>query len=102
MSRVFLSGFKAGKHRYEHTIETNTDETFVHAVDPEQRMYNCNATGWTYNQHGTIAGRFRKMDSGCYYFQTLDLSMRLNTKFKDRIEAERDVFGVLLSIGYKK
>lgn len=102
MTKVFLSGFKAGKHRYEHTIETETDETFIRTVETDEKIYNCNAGGWTYNCYGTIAGRFRKMDSGCYYYQTVDQSTRLNTKFKDRLEAERDVFEVLLSFGHRE
>jgi len=100
MTKVFLSGFKAGNQRYEHT--TDEGETFIHSVETDQRIYRCNAGGWTYNRHGAIAGRFRKADSGCYYYQTVDQSTRLNTKFKDRLEAERDVFEVLLSFGYRE
>lgn len=102
MSKVFLAGFKAGKHRYEHTLDTETDEAFIHEQETGERIYCVNLGGWVYNKRGAIAGRFRKMDNGNWYYEKIDLSMRLNTKFKDLLEAERDVFSLLLSLGYNE
>lgn len=102
MSKVFLAGFKAGRNRYEHTVETTIDETFIHNQETEERLYNTNAGGWTHNKRGHIAGRFHKMDSGRWYYETIDKATRINTKFTDRYEAERDVFTVLLTFGVKE
>ena len=102
MTKVFLAGFKAGKSRYEHTVDTDLNETFVHAMDTGERIYHCNEGGWVFNKHGVIVGRFMKMSNGCYFYQTTDQTTRLNTKFSDRMEAERDAFGMLLSLGYRE
>ena len=102
MSKTFLAGFKAGKHRYEQTIDTETEDVFIHEQESGELVYHVNLGGWVYNKRGAIAGRFRKMDSGCFYYETIDTSMRLNTKFSDLLEAERNVFSLLLSLGYNE
>ena len=101
MTKVFLAGFKAGKSRYEHTVDTDLSDTFVHAMDTGTRIYRCNEGGWVFNKHGNIAGRFAKMSNGCYFYKTTDSKTRINTKFSERMEAERDAFGVLLAFGYQ-
>lgn len=102
MSKVFLAGFKAGKHSYEQIIDTDNDETLIYEVATRSPVYRVNSGGWTYNKHGALAGRFRTMESGCWYYEKIDLSLRFNTKFKELLEAERDVFSLLLSLGYNE
>jgi len=102
MSKVFLAGFKAGKGRYEQFVDTATGDSFIRAIDAETVIYRVNAGGWAYNQHGSIAGRFVRMDNGNYYYSTIDKDLRLNTKYSDLLEACRDVFSLLLSLGHKE
>lgn len=102
MTKVFIAGFKAGKNRYEMYIDSVTEETCLHLMDTEECIFRTNERGWVYNRHGALAGRFMKMDNGCYYYQSIDKSTRTNTKFKERIEAEKDAFSMLLSFGYKE
>ena len=102
MSRVFLAGFRAGNKRYEHSVEMRSGEAYVHEAETGQRIYNTNEGTWVYNRHGNLAGRFAKTDSGCWYFKNIDGSTRVNTKFTDRLEAERDVFTTLLMFGIKE
>lgn len=99
MSKTFLAGFKAGRRRYEQTADIETEDVFIHEQGGAL-VYHINPGGWVYNKHNAIAGRFRTMDNKCWYYTSKDGSMRLNTKFTDLIEAERDVFGVLLGLGY--
>lgn len=102
MGKIFLAGFKAGKNRYEHVVDSVTNETSLHVIDTEITIFRVNAGGWMYNKHGAMAGRFTKMDNGCWKFKTIDGSMGVNTKFVDIFEAQRDVFTVLLQFGYKE
>ena len=102
MSKVFLAGFKAGKHRYEQVVDVETEETSLSIVDSSEVIYRVNAGGWVYNKHNALAGRFGLMDNKCWYYETMDKSMRLNTKYKELLEAERDVFSLILSLGYNE
>ena len=103
MSRTFLAAFRAGSRQYEHTLCKASDMTYIHDIESNQRIYNSNEGGWVYNIHGWIAGRFTKSEAtGCWLYKTLDGSTRINTKFNDKLEAERDVFSVLLRFGYRE
>ena len=103
MTRQLLAAFKAGSKRYEHTLCTTSDMTYIHDVESNQRIFNSNEGGWVFNKHGWIAGRFARSEAtGCWFYKALDGSTRINTKFNDKLEAEQDVFSVLLRFGYRE
>lgn len=100
MSKTFLAVFRAGSDRYEHSVDG--EDTFVASVKKDDTLFTVNEGGWVRNRFGNLSGRFRRLPNQCWYYTALDDSLRLNTKFTDRWEAERDVFSVLLGFGHSE
>lgn len=107
MSKKFLAGFSAGRGSYELVVDNDTNESLIytvqHDVQPSQRLYNVNQGGWCYNKAGGLAGRFRLSEAtGNWYYTSIDLSLRMNTKYNDIYEAQADVFKRLISQGVRE
>jgi hypothetical protein len=100
MSKVFLAGFLAGKKRYEQLFDSESLEVLLYELDGMAPIYLVNEGGWVYNKHGAIAGRFQLSDNKTWHYASVDGSVRMNTKFTDIMEAERNVFMRLLTFGY--
>ena len=100
MSRVFLSDFKVGATWYEQAYDPDTEDVYISVESAVEPIYRVNQGGWVYNEHGSISGRFTLNDNRKWQYESLDKGLRMNTKFSDLLEAERDVFQRLLTLGY--
>lgn len=101
MAKVQLPELKAGRDTYKVSFDEEIGSTFIHAATGE-RVFTTNEGGWAYNKHSRIAGRFVRNENKTWYYESLDKSMRMNTKCADRIDAERSVFERLLALGYNE
>lgn len=100
MSKTFMAAFEARGVSYEHKSGCGTDETYIINGTTGATIYTVNSGGWVYNRYGALTGRFRTARGGCWHYEAIDTSIRMNTLHKELPKAERDVFRRLISLGY--
>lgn len=100
MAKTFVAGFVAGAKRYEQSVDITTEDSFITEAGSDTTLFFVNPGGWVHDRERKIVGRIMiDSESKRYFYTSKDGSVKVNTKFSDRLEAERDVLSVMLRFG---